>query len=452
MNVNYSKTDDVHGLITVSIEASDYAPKVAEQLKQIGKKHAEPGFRPGKTPKSLIEKKYGKAVKYDVVNEVIGSAVYDYLTNSDIRVLGNPMPAPGENFDLDAENYSLSFIVGVSPEINTHVDKDLHIPYYKIEVSDKMVDDQSESLRLRFGKQVPGEEMEAGAVVKGVLTQLDENGKVKEDGLVVENGVLSPKYFNSEEQRKLFDGKKPGDEVVFNPWATCEGNPAELSSMLEIDKDQVDNYKGDFLMSIKEIIVLRPADMNQELFDAVFGPDKVHNEEEWRNAIKEMLAGQLVGDSNYKFSLDAKKDVLAAVGDVVLPDDVLKHFLKSRNEALNDENIEAEYEKVRPEIVWEVVQGAILSQYNVKLDEEAIKDLARVITRQQLAQYGITNLPAEALDQYSQKMLDDEKMRSRLEQQAIEMKLYDTIRENVTLDEKTVSVEDFNKLFEVAEA
>lgn len=451
MEIKFEKTDNVHGLLSVSLQASDYADKVKEQLKTFAKRHNEPGFRPGKTPKAIIEKKFGKAVKYDVVNQTIGEAVYNYIKENDLPVLGNPTPAPDNTFDIDGEDYNMKFIIGLTPEFDTHVNKDLHIPYYKIEVSDKMVEEQSDALRRRFGKQVPGEEMEPNAVVKGVLTELDADGNVKNDGLVVENGILSPMYFVTDDQKALFEGKKPGDTVVFNPWNTCNGNPAELSSLLNIDKADIENYKGDFKMDIKEIIVLRPAELNQELFDTVFGADKVHNEEEWKKAIADMISAQLEGDSNYRFSIDAKNAIEAAIGDIELPDDVLKHFLKERNEAFNDENIEAEYEKAIPSIKWEVIQEAIVKQFDVKLTEEEVKNLARLIARQQLAQYGMTNLPDEALNQYAENILKDERMAPSLHRQGLEMNIFKAVRENVTVDEKSVSVEDFNKLFAPAE-
>lgn len=451
MEIKFEKTDNVHGLLSVSLAAADYADKVKDQLKTIAKRHNEPGFRPGKTPKAIIEKKFGKAVKYDVVNQELGEAVYNYIRENNLPVLGNPTPAPDNTFDIEGTDYEMKFIVGLSPEIDTHVNKDMHIPYYKIEVSDKMIDEQSDALRRRFGKQVPGDEMEPNALVKGVITELDADGKAREGGIVVENGIVSPQYFKSDDQKKLFEGKKPGDTVVFNPWATCEGNATELSSMLNVDKDQTENYKGDFSLEIKEIIVLRPAELDKELFDTVFGPDKVKNEEEWRKAIADMISAQLEGDSNYRFSIDAKDVIEKAVGDIELPDDVLKHFLKERNEAFNDENIDAEYEKALPSIKWEVVQEAIVKQFDIKLTEEEVKDLARVIARQQLAQYGVTNLPDETLDQYADNILKDERMAPNLHRQGLEMKIFRTVRDNVTVDDKSVSVEDFNKLFAPAE-
>lgn len=447
MKVDYAKIDEVNGEITVTLEEKDYADKVKKQLKEIGKNHAEPGFRPGHVPAGLIQKKYGAAVKYDIINKEVGNAVFDYIKENKLHVLGNPVPQQNEEFSIDAADFTLKFKVGIAPEFDTHVNKDLHVPYYTIKVSDEMIDNQDQQFSRRFGKQEPGETVDATALVKGVLTELDENGQPKENGVVVENGIVSPQYFKSDEQRELFMGKKVGDVVKFNPAATCDANAIEMASMLNIDKSDVDAHKGDFNMEIKEIIVLKPAEHNQEFFDMVFGADKVHNEEEYRSALKDMISAGLRNDSNYRFTIDARNAIAAAIGELQLPDEVLKDFLKSQNEALNNENIDEEYTRLRPELEWELEKEAIASQLDIKVDEEDLKNTARMMAQSQFAQYGMANVPAETLDRYASDILKDEKARNQVYNQTVDMKLYNGIRASVTVDEKEVDVEEFNDLF-----
>lgn len=447
MKVDYAKIDEVNGEITVTLEEKDYADKVKKQLKEIGKNHAEPGFRPGHVPAGLIQKKYGAAVKYDIINKEVGNAVFDYIKENKLHVLGNPVPQQNEEFSIDAADFTLKFKVGIAPEFDTHVNKDLHVPYYTIKVSDEMIDNQDQQFSRRFGKQEAGETVDATALVKGVLTELDENGQPKENGVVVENGIVSPQYFKSDEQRELFMGKKVGDVVKFNPAATCDANATEMASMLNIDKSDVDAHKGDFNMEIKEIIVLKPAEHNQEFFDMVFGADKVHNEEEYRAALKDMISAGLRNDSNYRFTIDARNAIAAAIGELQLPDEVLKDFLKSQNEALNNENIDEEYTRLRPELEWELEKEAIASQLDIKVDEEDLKNTARMMAQSQFAQYGMANVPAETLDRYASDILKDEKARNQVYNQTVDMKLYNGIRASVTVDEKEVNVEEFNDLF-----
>ncbi len=447
MKIDYAKIDEVNGEVTVTLEEKDYADKVKKQLKQIGKNHAEPGFRPGHVPAGLIQKKYGAAVKYDIINKEVGNALFDYIKENKLHVLGNPVPQQNEEFSIEASDFTLKFKVGIAPEFDTHVNKDLHVPYYNIIVSDEMIDNQDQQFSRRFGKQESGEAVDATALVKGVITELDENGQPKENGVVVENGIVSPQYFKSEEQRELFMGKKVGDIVKFNPAATCDANATEMSSMLNINKEEVDAHKGDFNMEVKEIIVLKPAEHNQEFFDMVFGADKVHNEEEYRAALKDMITAGLANDSNYRFTIDARNAIVSAIGELQLPDEILKDFLKSQNEALNDENIDEEYTRLRPELEWELEKEAIASQLDIKVDEEDLKNTARMMAQSQFAQYGMANVPAETLDRYASDILKDEKARNQVYNQTVDMKLYNGIRAMVSVDEKEVNVEEFNDLF-----
>lgn len=447
MKVDYAKIDDVNGEITVTLEEKDYADKVKKQLKEIGKTHNEPGFRPGKVPAGLIQKKYGSAVKYDVINKEVGNAVFDYIKDNNLHVLGNPVPQQGNDFDIDANDFTLKFKVGIAPEFDTKVNKDLTVPYYTIKVSEEMIKNQDDQLTRRYGKQEPGEEVDATALVKGVMTELDENGAPKEGGLVIENGIVAPQYFKSEEQRKLFLGKKVGDVVRFNPAATCDSNPTEMSSMLNIDKSEVEAHKGDFNFDIKEIIVLKPAEHNQEFFNMVFGADKVHNEEEYFAELKKIIAAGLSNDSDYRFTLDARKSIQDAIGKLTLPDEILKDFLKSQNEALNDENIDEEYTRLLPELEWELEKEAIASQFDIKVEEEDLMNTARRIAQSQFAQYGMNSVPAETLDRYAADILKDQKSRNQVYNQTVDSKLFNGIRASVTLDNKEVSVEEFNDLF-----
>ncbi len=451
MNVNYDKLDNVNGVITVTIEEKDYADKVKKQLKEIGKKHAEPGFRPGHVPAGLIVKKYGPSVKFDAVNDTVGEAVYNYIRENNLHVLGQPVPEADNAIDINNNEFTFKFKVGVAPEIDNHVNKDLHVPYYNIQVTDDMINEQVEGLRQRFGRQVSGEETDDNCVIKGTITELNEDGSVKEGGVVVENGIIAPVHFKSEEQKELFKNKKVGDVVVFNPAATCDANPVEMSSMLNIEKDDVENHKGNFNFEIKDIIVLKPAEMDQEFFDNAVGKDKAHNEEEFRAAIKELLALNLANDSNYRFTIDAKDAVEKAVGSLELPEEILKEFLIRQNEGINSENVDEEFAKLRGQLVWDLVRDNIAEKFGVKIEKEDVLDEARGVVVRQLMQYGPGNLSDQLVDQYANEVIKDQKNYDMLVQNALTRKVFEVIKENVSLDNKDVTVEEFRQLFAPAQ-
>lgn len=455
MKIDYAQINDVTGELTMNIEESDYADKVKKQLKEIGKKRPEPGFRAGHVPAGILQKKYGQAVKYDVINDLVGESLFNYIKENDLNVLGNPIPDKGNAINEDSKEFTFKFKLGMAPKLEFVADKNLHVPYYNIAVTDEMIDRQDEALRRRFGKQEPGEEVDATALVKGVITELNEDGSVKDGGVVVENGIVAPQYFKSDEQRNLFIGKKVGDTLTFNPAATCESNPTELSSMLNLPKEEAEAHQGDFRFEIKEIIVLKPAELGEEYYKDVFG-DEVKDEAQYRDAVKKMIEASLKGDQNYRFTIDAENAVKQAVGDMQLPDDILKEFLVSRNEQLNEENIDKEYPEVRDQLVWDIEKNHLMKQLGVEVKEEDMLNTARIMARNQFAQYGMTNVPEDAVEHYASEILKDEKANAQVANQTADMKFFAALRDVVTLDEKNVSVDEFNALFraeaEAAEA
>lgn len=452
MKIDFEKIDDVNGVVTVSIEQADYADDVKKEMKKIARTHAEPGFRAGHVPAGLLEKKYGKSVKYDVVSKAVGNALYKYIEDNHLPVLGQPIPYKDNDLNPDEHDYTLKFKVGLAPVLDLKADKDLQIPYYKITVTDEMVNEQDERLRSRFGKQEKGDEVDATALVKGVITELNPDGTVKEGGVVMENGIVAPQYFKSEDQKALFIGKHVGDKVVFNPWNTCDGNESELSSMLNIDKDQVPEHKGDFEFDIKEIIVLKPAELGEEYYKEVFGPDgSVTDEAGYRAAVKVMIENGLANEENYRFTIDAHDVILDKVKDAPLPDEVLEEYLIMNNQDIDENNVKEIYNGMKSSLLWDLAKESIMTQLGITLTDEDVKSTAKMLARQQFAQYGMANAPEEAIDRFADDILKDKKSIDRLRQSALDSKFFNALREAVTVDVKEVSVEGFNDLFKKEE-
>ena len=447
MNVTLDRIDNVNGVITLSIEEKDYQEKVKKELKQIGMKHPRPGFRPGHVPASLLQKKYGKDVLVEIVNREIYDNLVNYIQENKLNILGEPIISNAEEVNFDTmKDFSFKFEVGFAPEVSLKLDNTVTVPYYNIEVDQKMVDQQNEMLCKRFGKQVKGEQVDATALVKGSMVELDENGAVKENGLNVESTIVAPQYFKSEDEKAKFADKKLGDEIVFNPWATCEGNLGELSSMMNVDREQAD-IKSDFKLTVNEILVNQPAELNQELFDAVFGKDSCKNEEEYFAKLKEMIAGQLVNDSNFRFTVDAEKVLREQVGTLELPTEFLKKWLVRQDNKYTAENIDEEFTKMVPQLEWQLIKEQAAKQLDVKVNDDDLLADAKRIAYQQFAQYGMTNIPEDMIEKYAKDILENKEYRSQIVQQSVDNKLYAEIKNAVKLDEKTVNVDEFNALF-----
>lgn len=450
MNISFEKIGDVAGKLTVNVEENDYKAKVNAELKKIGATHNIPGFRKGHINIDQLRRRFGKDVMSDVINETVYHAVIDYIKENKINILGQPLPEKVVAVNMDQKDYTFAYEVGLAPELNIEVDKNVTLPYYTIDITDQMLEDQDKSLRERFGAQVPGEEVDNKAVIKGTIMELNADGTVKEseDAIQVINGIVAPFYFKNKEEEQKFIGKKLNDKVVFNPYNSCEGNVAELSSMLNIDKDKAAEVKGNFEMVITEIIVVKPAEHNQEFFDNVFGRDKVHNDEEYNQALKEMISNSFRGTTDYYFNTITRDYFVDKYGaDMKLPEDFLIKWLTYTNpEAAKDADMKKEYAEMLPSLKWQIISDRIADQLKVSIDNDDVLARAKFIARQQFNQYGIYNIDEETVTDTAKRILADKNYSRRIAEEVSELKLFAVIREAVTIDLKTVSFEEFSKM------
>lgn len=448
MQVTLEKTSGLEGLIKVEVAENDYLPKVNKELKEIGRTRQIPGFRPGHVSLEQLRRRFGKEVKSHVLNEEVFNAVINYLRENKVDILGEPLPVKVEEINLDDKDYNFAYEVALAPEVNVELNKDMHVPYYNIEVSQEMVDQQDTALRERFGAQVPGETVEGKALVKGAIMQLDAEGNVRsdEDAIQVVDGIVAPMFFKGETEAAKFEGKKVGDKVVFNPWDTCNGNPAELASMLHTDKEKVADLHDNFEMAISEIIVVKPAEHNEDFYKEVFAGSTVTDEETYFAELRKMIAGQLQPNSDMMFNRDVQDELVKKFGGFDLPSGVLKKWLVARNEGLTEENVETEYEKMVPGIKWELIQGTIARKQEIKVTEEDVLNFAKGLAFQQFAQYGMTNMDDETLTSYAKRILENKDYGRRIREDVANRKLFNVIKALVTLDEKTVSLDEFKKL------
>ncbi|MEZ3591238.1 MAG: trigger factor family protein [Muribaculaceae bacterium] len=448
MNVTLDKTGNVSAKLIVSVEEKDYQDKVTKDLKEIGKRHAIPGFRQGHVPFGELKRRFGKQVTSDVINREVYEAVSKYIQENNLSILGEPLPVEVKELDLvNQKDFTFEYEIGLAPEIDVKIDKETKLPFNLIEVSQEMIDQQNQAFRERFGAQVPGETFEPKALVKGAIMELNEDGTVKEseDAIQVINGIVAPMYFKSKEEADKFEGKKVGDKVVFNPYKTCDGNVTELSSMLQIDKERAAHVTGDFELAISEIIVVKLAELDEEFFKNVFG-DKVKTEEEYFAALKDMIAQQLLGNSNMLFRADTEKILVEKYGNVELPVEFLKKWLVARNDGFTAENIDAEFARMEPSLKWQLIKERIAKQLDVKIEEADVLNHAKFIAANQFAQYGMTNIDDETLADYAKRILADKQYRPRIVEEVGDIKLFTAIKNAADIEEKTVSLDEFKEL------
>lgn len=448
MKVSFENPDKINGLLTITVEDDDYKAEVEKTLKEYRKTANVPGFRPGQVPVGMIRRRFGSAVKMDAINKVLGDELQKYIADNNIAMLGEPLASEKQQpQDLEKDGpYTFMFDIAVAPEFDIKLDANDTVDYYEIAADDALIDSQVEMFASRMGQNVEADHYEDGDVLKGDLRQLDAEGNTLEGGLTVEAASVMPKYLKSDDQKKLFDGCKPGDIITFNPSKAYEGSNYELSSLLKVDREKVAEYTGDFSYQITSVQHFEKHAVDQELFDLTFGKDAVKDEKEFREKIAEGLKAQLALDSDMKFLMDVRKYAEDKVGQLTYPDSLLKRIMKQNNQDKDQEFIDKNYEPSIKELSWSLIRSKIAVALGVKIEDEDVKSAAREMAKAQFAQYGMSNVPQEYVDNYADELLKKKEAQQQFVDRAIDAKLVEALKGVVTLNKKSVSLDEFNKM------
>ncbi|MDN0023282.1 MAG: trigger factor [Prevotella sp. AG:487_50_53] len=450
MNILFENPDKVNGLMTVTVEEADFKDDVEKTLKDYRKKANFPGFRPGMVPMGLIKKQFGASVKMDTLNKFVGEKIYTYIKDNKIQMLGEPLPSEKqEPVDIEKDGpYTFMFDIAVAPEFKIELNGDTKLAYYNIKADDKLIDQQVDMFASQLGsyEKADSYDGEQRDMLKGDLRELDADGNTKEGGITVDGAVMMPEYIKVEDQKKLFDNAKPGDIIAFNPRKAYPDNDAEVASLLKIDREAVKSMDSDFSYQVIEISRFKKAEVNQEMFDHVFGKDAVKSEEEFRARIAEGLKPQLQANSDYKFLIDVRKYAEDAVGELTFPDALLKRVMLLNNKDKGEEYVEKNYDESIRQLKWHLIKEQLVAANNIKVEDADVKAAAKEAARMQFAQYGMNNVPDEYLDNYAGEMLKKRDSAAGFVDSAVENKLVQALKGVVTLDEKTVTLDEFNEL------
>ncbi len=448
MKISFENPDKVNGLLTLTVEEADYKENVEKALKDYRKKANFPGFRPGMVPMGLIKKQFGASAKMDAINKFVGEQIYKYLQDNKVQMLGEPLPSDKQEAqDLEKEApYTFMFDIAIAPDFKIELsDKDT-VDYYNISVDDQLIDKQVDMFASRGGSYEKVEEYQDNDMLKGDIRELDENGNTKEGGITVEAAVLMPNYIKVEDQKKLFNDVKLGDIITFNPKKAYPESEVEISSLLKIEKAQVKDVNADFSYQITEISRFKKAEVNQDLFDNIYGKDAVKDEKEFREMIAGGLKGQLAADSDYKFIQDVRTYTENKVGALAYPDALLKRIMLNNNKDKDQSFVDKNYDQSIKELTWHLIKEQLVRATEVKVGDDDIRDTAKEAARAQFAQYGMTNIPEEYVDNYADDMIKKGENTDGLVDRAIDRKLTTALKKVVKLNEKSISLDDFNEL------
>ena len=450
MKISFECPDKINGLLTMTVEAADYQDAVEKTLKNYRKKAQVPGFRPGMVPMGMIKKQYGTAAKVDEVNKVLGEKLYAYIQENKIQMLGEPLPNEKQvpqDFEKD-EDLTFVFDIAVAPEFKAELTAKDKIDYYTIKVDDKLINDQVAMYQSQAGEFVKADVFSGNDTITGDMRELDENGNTKEGGITTEGAMVMPAYIKDEDQRKLFDGAKPGDIITFNPKKAYPDNDAEVAALLKVQKEDIKDLAANFSYQITEIRHFQPAEVDQKLFDRVFGEGTVKDEQEFRQKIADNIAPQLQQNSDYKFMLDVRAYLEEKVGKLEFPEALLKRVMMQNNKDKGADYVEKNFEGSIKELAWHLIKEQIVAANQIKVEDADLKSVAKEAIRAQFAQYGMSNVPDDVLENYAAEQLKKRENVENFVDRAVDVKLTEALKKVVKLTEKEVSLEDFNKLMQ----
>ena len=450
MNITFENPDKINGQLTITVEKEDYQEQVEKTLKNYRKRAQVPGFRPGMVPMGMIKKQYGTAVKVEEINRLLGDKLMEYIRENKIQMLGEPLPSEKqEPQDLEQDGpFTFMFDIAVAPEFKAELTGRDKVDYYTITVDDKLIDQQVQMYASQGGEFVKADVFSGNDTLTGDLRQLDKKGNTLEGGITTESGMIMPAYIKDEAQKKLFDGCKPGDIITFNPKKAYPDNDAEVAALLKVDKEQVKDLDSDFSYQVTEIRHFQPAEVNQQLFDRVFGEGTVTDEKSFRQKIADSLQAQLVQNSDYKFLLDIRAHMEKKVGKLEFPEALLKRVMLQNNKDKGADFVEKNFEGSINELKWHLIKEQLVAAQEIKVEEADLKAVAKEVVRQQFAQYGMANVPEDVLEQYADEQMKKRENLDNYVDRAVDQRLMEKLKTVVKLNEKKVTLDEFNKMMQ----
>lgn len=448
MNITRENIDAVNAVLKVAIEKADYEKVVNDQLKEYRQKAVIPGFRPGKVPDGLIRRKYRIPILVDEVNKLLSKNLSQYLVDEKLNILGEPLPNEEQqktiNWETD-ENFEFAFDIALAPEINISLDKDNEFKFYKIAVSEEMIDKQVELAQSQLGENLPDDEIKETSSVRGDFVQLNDSGEEIEEGIRPNDVLIAIDLIKDDEIKNNFVGKKSGDVVIFDPVKAFE-NRTEVRYMLKIKQDEADVLNSNFKFTVNEILRFEKAELNEDLFKKLYGEETdVKTVEDFRNRIRLEIEASLMHSSNHKFALDTHKK-LVEQANITLPEAFLKRWLIAINKELTAEQIENEFEAFIGDLKWQLIKDVVIKENEIRVTPEETKSFAIQMALAQYSQYGIYDVPDEQLESFAKRILDKPEENERIYKRLYEEKVIQTVKEKVTLQETEISQEEFNEL------
>lgn len=444
MNVIRQDVDALNAVLKVQVTPADYQNKVKNSLEKYRKTAKIPGFRPGHIPMALVQKQYGKSVLAEELNKIVNDALYGFITENKIDILGNPIPKEGVevvgDFDKPAD-FEFEYEIGLSPTFEIPLNAKSKFDYVKVKIDDKLVDKQLEDLRRRYGKLISADSVGENDLVLAQFVELNEDESIQEGG-IMHSSTISMEFIEDKKVKNAIVGKVKGDQVIVDP-ATVSRGGKDTAAMLGISEEELPNVSNKFKMTINEIKHMEMAELNQELFDRLFGAGAINSEKELRERIAKDLDGMFANDSDRLLTRAVFDDLLENT-KVTLPDSFLKRWIKVSNEKpITDEQINKDYDNYAKGLKWQLIQSSIFKNNDIKLDNAEVIEFTKGLLVNNYAQYGIPAPEDKELTSSAYQVLQNKEEAGRIYDMMAEQKLTQFFKATVKLKDKEVSYDEF---------
>jgi trigger factor len=441
MNITRENIDELNAEVRIDITKADYEEKVDKKLREYRRTASVKGFRPGHVPPALIKKMYGTSVLVDEINTLVSESLSDFILKENIDILGDPVPKnDGHSFDPEkSDDFTFTFELGLAPDFEVNLAKKQKLTRYLIEPDAKMIADYIDNYARRNGEFISAELSEEKDILKGQITSAD--GTITND-----DASLSVEIVKDEALKKEFIGKKAGDSITFDI-RTAFPNDYEIAGLIKKQKDEVKDINGAFTFTVREVSRFRPADNDQVLWDKVYGEGTVSSASEFEARVTGEIKGYFSRETDYKLRTDAR-DTLLKKTEFDLPDEFLKKWLVRVNEKTTAEDIEKDYDHFRDDLRWQLIKNKIAKDNEIKITDDEILEEAKKFTRDQFTQYGLYYATDDQVTSFARDMIKKEDEARRIAEKVLDTKVLDVVIESMKVDDKKVSAEEFNKLFE----
>lgn len=443
MNITKHDIDKLNAEIKISVSPVDYETKVNEGIKKVQKQANMPGFRPGKVPTGLIKKQYGTQILVDEINKLLNDSIYKYIEENKIEILGNPLPKDQTSVDFaNQKDFEFVYQLGLAPHFDVKLDNNNVFTYKTVKVDDELIEKYLKDIRRNYGTPVNPEVSGEKDVVFVDINELDENGDIKAGGIFKSTSVSYERVKNESAKSKLL-GLKKEDKVVIGVNELYD-TPIDISVSLGVDKEKAETTNCNLQLTVKNISRMEEAELNQELFDKIYGAGVIDSETAFREKIRSELSLMFNSDAEKFLKTEVEKKLIERV-NLELPDSFLKRWLAVANEKpVTPEEIEKDYPNYARAMQWRLIENKLIKDNNLKVSEEEAKEEAKNFVKGEYARYG--QAPSEEdLEKISKDLLSKEKEAQRIFENLYSKKVLDLIKEKCTLQTTEVSYDDFFK-------